>query len=241
MRAIILAAGRGSRLGVLTEEKPKALVEFNGRSLIDRATASLHEGGVTEIGIVTGYRGEMLKSFADRTFINPNWNTTGIFESLTAAISWLSEAPCIVSYGDIFYSPKVISGLIKAQADIAVSYDVNAVSLWSQRFGDPLLDLERFKMNGDNISVIGGRGTALEEIEGQYMGTFKLTPTIWDKLLQVRNGLPVETRSGVDMTSLFAALIGAGCQIAGIANVLPWGEIDTPSDIRLYEEIYPDL
>ena len=51
MRAIILAAGRGSRMKALTSDKPKCLVELRGRSLLERQLEALRGGGVSEIGI----------------------------------------------------------------------------------------------------------------------------------------------------------------------------------------------
>ena len=60
MRAIILAAGRGSRLGHLGNDRPKCFVELEGKPLIERQIAALRRGGADEIGVVRGYRAEMI-------------------------------------------------------------------------------------------------------------------------------------------------------------------------------------
>ena len=60
MRGLILAAGRGSRMGPLGDDRPKCMVELNGRPLLDRQIAALRRGGVEEVGIVRGYRAEIL-------------------------------------------------------------------------------------------------------------------------------------------------------------------------------------
>ena len=60
MRALILAAGRGSRMGHLGDDRPKCLVELEGKPLIERQIAALRRGGVDEIGVVRGYRAEMI-------------------------------------------------------------------------------------------------------------------------------------------------------------------------------------
>ncbi|MFZ9450262.1 MAG: NTP transferase domain-containing protein, partial [Alphaproteobacteria bacterium] len=62
MRAIILAAGRGSRMRQLTDERPKCLVPLRGRPLLEWQLEALRGAGIREIGIVTGYRREMLAS-----------------------------------------------------------------------------------------------------------------------------------------------------------------------------------
>lgn len=241
MKAILLAAGRGSRLGSLTDERPKALVEFNGVPLVRRAVDTLRAGGISQVGIVGGYKSQMLQRFADRMFINPDWDRTGIFHSLGCAREWLEEAPCLVSYGDIFYSPRLVADLVKTDGDVAMAYDPDAVSLWKHRFDDPLVDMERFALADGRVRAIGGKPATLDEVEGQYMGLFRLTPHSWQLLLDARARLPQERRDNIDMTSLFSLLVQGGTRIAGTPTVDPWGEIDCPSDVKLYERLYPSL
>ena len=73
MRALILAAGRGSRMGSLGDDRPKCLVELDGRPLLDRQLAPLRRGGAEEIGIVSGYRAEMLNASGLSYFENKRW------------------------------------------------------------------------------------------------------------------------------------------------------------------------
>ncbi|MFJ2713495.1 NTP transferase domain-containing protein [Pseudomonas sp. NPDC087346] len=241
MKAIILAAGRGSRLGSLTDQRPKALVEFNKTPLIERTVRTLRAAGISEIGIVAGYRSDMLESYADRLFINPLWSTTGIRQSLSAAAEWLDSQPCVVSYGDIFYSPTLVRDLMQKDENIDLGYDPQAVRLWQQRFDNPLDDMERFIIDNGRICQIGHRAESLEQIQGQYMGLFKLTPTGWRALNEQLQGLSTEQRDQVDMTSLFSRAIEAGVRVGGTPTNEPWGEIDCPSDVLLYERIYPQL
>ncbi len=241
MKAIILAAGRGSRLGGLTGERPKALVTFNGVPLVERAIRSLRAGGITEIGIVAGYRSSMLAPYADRLFMNLKWDTTGIFHSLSTACEWLDSQPCLVSYGDIFYSPELVAAMVQKDEDIDVAFDPHAVKLWHQRFDCPLDDMERFVINNGRVAEVGHPAETLAQIQGQYMGLFKLRPRGWHSLKSRVERLKVSQREQVDMTSVFALLIEAGVRIGGTPTTDPWGEIDRPSDVQLYERIYPDL
>lgn len=241
MKAILLAAGRGSRLGSLTDEKPKALVEFNGVPLVRRAVDSLRTGGISQVGIVCGYRWQMLAQYADHVFINPDWASTGIFQSLSCASEWLESEPCLVSYGDIFYSPRLVAELIKSTQDTDLAYDPNAVTLWKHRYDNPLDDIERFEVADGRIAAIGGRAATLEEVQGQYMGLFRLTPSSWRLLLDTRERLPAEQRANIDMTSLFSLLIQSGVKVVGTPSATPWGEIDCPSDVKLYEQLYPAI
>lgn len=242
MRALLLAAGRGSRLKNLTDDKPKSLVAFNGEPLMSRAIRSLRGGGASEIGIVAGYRSEALAPYADRMFMNHDWSTTGIFHSLCMAAPWLERETCLVSYSDIFYSHELVQRLAETPGDIVVAYDPNAIRLWQQRFDDPLADLERFSVDANNdIREIGGRAASLDEIQGQYMGLLKLTPAGWETIQAAQRTVPSEKRANIDMTSLLALAIAAGHALRAVPNPLPWGEVDCPSDIDLYERLYPHL
>ncbi|MCO7261713.1 phosphocholine cytidylyltransferase family protein [Dickeya zeae] len=241
MKGILLVAGRGSRLGDITNEKPKSLVELNGQSLLQRAIDSLKKGGVDNIAAVGGYRSEMIEPYADRLFINGNWEGTSIFSSLLCAREWLKTETCIISYGDIFYSHHLVESLIKSTGDINLTYDPNAVELWKKRNEDPLSDLESFRIDNGRIVGIGGRIKSLDEVQGQYMGLFKITPQAWSWIENFISSLSQHEIENIDMTNLFSKLINSGHHVFGTKNEYPWGEIDTPSDISLYHKIYPNV
>jgi L-glutamine-phosphate cytidylyltransferase len=236
MKALILAAGRGSRLGSLTSEKPKGMVELGGRSLIARAIASLQAGGCTEIGLATGYRAEVLDGLASRTFHNPRWAETNMVMSLAAAADWLRAGPVIVSYSDIFYTPQTVKDLCAAPADIAISYDKDWRALWEARSGDPLADAESFQRDSQGRLIeIGRRARSLAEIQGQYMGLLKFTPAGWAKVESLLSSLIPAQRDKLDMTGLLARLLAQGTAIGTVVQTGVWGECDTPGDLQLYE------
>ena len=85
MKAIILAAGRGSRLGNYTKELPKALVDINGKSLIERQISSLRKHGVNEIFVVTGYKKNKHVLKDVEYFFNPKYSKTEQLGSLMVA------------------------------------------------------------------------------------------------------------------------------------------------------------
>jgi choline kinase len=158
MKAIILAAGRGSRMKHLTEERPKCLVELHGKALLDWQLGALREAGISEIAIVTGYKRELLANRGLTEFHNPRWAETNMVASLACAQDWLRKGTCIVSYSDIFYSVCAVKALIASESFLALTYDVNWLKLWSKRFGDPLLDAESFRLSSENtLAEIGKR------------------------------------------------------------------------------------
>src|SRR5580700_1356503 len=123
MRAVILAAGRGSRLGAISDDRPKCLVPLAQKPLIERQISALRGGGISSIGVVRGYRGEMINLAGITYFENPRWAETNMVMSLVAAGEWLRSSDVVISYADIFYSQDVVRDLAAAPGDLVISYD----------------------------------------------------------------------------------------------------------------------
>jgi len=238
MRAVILAAGRGSRMGQLGNGRPKCLIELAGRPLIEYQIAALRRGGADEIGVVRGYRAEMIDLPGLVCFSNKRWARTNMVMSLATAASWLSSGPLIVSYADIFYSSGVVSSLVAAPGKLVTSYDRDWRSLWARRFTDPLADAETFRVNADGrLLEIGGKTTQIEDIQGQYMGLLKFTAEAWYAVEAVLSTLDETARDHLDMTGLLRRLLMADFPIHTVGTSGQWGEIDNPRDAALYEKM----
>jgi choline kinase len=237
MRALILAAGRGSRMGSLGDDRPKCLVELDGRPLLDRQIAALRRGGAQEIGVVRGYRPEMLTFPGLTYFDNERWAETNMVMSLTAAAAWLRAGPVIVSYADIFYRHDLVRGLAEAPGALVISYDRQWRRLWTRRFADPLSDAETFRIDAaGKLLEIGGKTTNLEDIEGQDMGLLKLTPPAWNAAEALLATLDKPIRDRLDMTGLLGRLLAAkAVSISTFGTDGQWGEIDNPEDVALYQ------
>jgi L-glutamine-phosphate cytidylyltransferase len=237
MRALILAAGRGSRLRQLGDERPKCLVELAGRPLIERQVAALRRGGIGEIGVVRGYRAEMLAFAGLSYFDNARWAQTNMVASLVTAAAWLRAGPVIVSYADIFYRAALVHSLSVADGDLVITYDRAWRTLWTRRFADPLADAETFRTSdAGELLEIGGRTHRIEEIQGQYMGLLKFTPAAWRAVEALLHDLEATARDRLDMTGMLRRLLAAGTVRMGtVGTDGQWGEIDNPGDIALYE------
>lgn len=241
MLATILAAGRGSRLGAATEDRPKCMVELRGRPLIQRQVAALRGGGISRIGVVRGYQAEKIDLPGVTYFQNPRWAATNMVMSLARAEAWLRSEPVLVSYGDIFYGQDVVKALACSPGDLAIAYDPNWRNLWARRFADPLSDAETFRTDaGGYLIEIGGRTTRIEDIQGQYMGLLKFTPRAWEAVETVLSGLDEKSRDALDMTSLLRRLLDSNFPIRTVRVDAQWGEIDSSGDLELYEQMIRD-
>lgn len=235
-RAIILAAGRGSRMGAMTAAQPKCFTLLHGRRLLDWQLIALRSAGITDIAIVRGYCGDRFTEPVTY-FENPRWAQTNMVQTLAAARDWLIEEECIISYSDIFYSAETVRSLMFSLSAMAISYDPDWLALWQKRFADPLQDAETFRRNSDGtLAEIGQRSDSLNVIEGQYMGLLKLTPDGWSDVATVLQ----ELGSGadrLDMTSLLSLGLSRGWRIDTVPVAGPWGEVDSASDLAAYSGV----
>lgn len=232
---IILAAGRGSRLLSLTDEKPKCLVELAGKPLLHWQLEAFRESGIENVTVIRGYKKERLQGDFN-TLENPNWQNTNMVSTLMAADELLSSGPALVSYSDIVYSPAHLTALRETEGDIAICYDQNWAALWSLRFADPLGDAETFRVTGSVVTEIGGKTDTVTDIQGQYMGLLKFTPQGWATVREFLSDLGEHETARLDMTGMLSRLIKAGVTINGCPVDGGWVEVDHPEDIRLYEE-----
>jgi choline kinase len=240
MQAIILAAGRGSRMDELTDDRPKCLVDLRGKPLLEWQVDALRRGGAEEIAIVSGYRREALAAWGLQEFHNCRWNETNMVYSLMQATTLLEKKTCIISYSDIFYDYSIINSLKDSDADIVISYDINWISLWTQRFGNPLLDAETFQLHPNGtVKEIGGKPTSIEDVEGQYMGLLRITPTGWSRIKKIYSTLSPQRRQSIHMTGLLQVLIDDGrIPVHAIPYSGEWGEVDNKNDIKFYNESF---
>lgn len=236
MKAIILAAGRGSRMKSLTNEHPKCLVKLRGKTLLDWQLDALRDAGISEIAIVTGYKRELLNNQGLFEFHNSRWADTNMVSSLACAAPWLQDAPCIVSYSDIFYSHQAPKSLMDCTADLAVTYDPNWLGLWTRRFGNPLLDAETFRLTpSKSLFEIGLKPKSVEEIQGQYMGLLRFSPLGWNEVLKILETLKPQQCDKIHMTGTLQKVIEAKrIDIFALPYHGEWGEIDSIEDLDVY-------
>lgn len=236
--AIILAAGRGSRMGELTTAKPKCLTELAGKTLLEHQITALRYAGLANIAVVRGYQRDKISHSGLTFFENRNWRESNMVSSLIEAAPWLENHACIVSYSDIFYAPTIPLALVKDHSDIAISYDLAWLSLWSERFDDPLSDAESFRLDERGyLSSIGKKARNLQEIEGQFMGLLHFTPEGWRQVRGYLTGLDRECISSLDMTMLLNRLLEAGIAVKAVPVEGQWGEVDQASDLAVYERL----
>ena len=234
MRAVILAAGRGSRMGYLTNAQPKCRTKLFGKPLIQWQLDSLSQAGIENVAIVRGYLADSFEMDV-KYFDNDRWDETNMVVSLVSADEWLSKYDCIVSYSDIVYSYAIVKKLMALQDDIAIAYDPNWQTLWEKRFEDPLSDAESFKFENNLLLDIGNKSPGIDQIKGQYMGLLRFSPAGWKKVKSYLTALSQKQCDRMDMTMLLQRLLLSKVAIGIVPVDDEWYEVDSENDVRVYE------
>ncbi len=244
-KAIILAAGQGSRMNKITSDLPKALIPFLGFPIISYQIRVLRQMGIEDIVIVRGYCSEKF-NIDDVRYCNVLQNGNMVNSLFSAKLELNEEV--LISYGDIIYSPIVLETIMKCKHDIAVAYDSQWQNLYTARFDNPYEDAESFVINNESrIINIGEKNPSLNT-KGQFIGLLKLSVDgtqlfkyIYDELKgKYWNKLFIRNRKFQDIytTDFLQALIDRGHQIYGCEIKKNWLEFDTSSDIKRYTDYY---
>jgi choline kinase len=235
MILIVLASGRGSRLGSLTKNKPKCLIKiYKSKTLIDYISKNFEF--FEKVIVVTGYKSDILKKnlkFNNIKFIyNINYSTTNMVESLMLAKSKIKKNDIIVSYSDIFFDQKILKLLIKKKNNI-LPLNINWVKSWRTRY--KLLsrikkDAENIIVNKKRIKKIGGRIMGrLPKL--QYMGILKITNNTFLKMYKFYKEL---NDKKINMTEFINLIIQK--KIANFDYMTTnkfWYEVDNAQDLRI--------
>ena len=237
MKAVILSAGQGSRLGALTHDRPKCLIAFNGRSLLDRQLDTLAANGVDEVVVVTGFRDAQVEAAIAargsigprvRTLFNPFYKVADNLGSLFIARDELA-GEVLVWNGDTLVSDALMARVVANRSpgicvtiDRKDRYDADDMKVIADPDGRLRAIGKRIAtgVNAESIGLLAFRGDGAARFRGaieRAMRTKEGT-TIW--YLRVIHHLAQNGEVGT-------------LDIAGEE----WGEVDVPEDVARAEDL----
>ena len=241
MKAIILAAGMGTRLGKYTENLPKGMLEFNGKALIEWQVLKLREAGVTDISIITGYMGDRIRISDVTYFHNENFATTNMVESLMCAREILND-DVLVAYGDVIYTSKLAQLAVHYDGDIGVAADRSWRNYWIARYGTTEADLESLAIENGKIVELGLPREESSGIDFRYIGLIKFSAMGMRKALEIYDKKKDKNEHWVQsgnefkqgyMTDLLNEIIIEGEAVSPIVTDGGWVEFDTVEDYEV--------
>ena len=245
MKAIIYAAGIGKRLEGVFGKRPKILLPFGGRSLLDWHLQRLTEVGVRQLVMVTGYeRGQIEAALnvlrprhplAISTRVNPDF-TEGSVLSFHASIPDLESAtePVLLMDGDVLYPAEMLRRLVQSKHSTALLIDRD----YSTADDDPVLVPIKDGKPCDFRKKWSGEA----EVVGESIGFFKVDPADLPLLIEETHERSTGAGRADSYDDVTRALVLAGRFGYEDVTGLPWMEIDFPGDVgRAKDEVLPAI
>jgi choline kinase len=236
MKAIILSAGQGSRLGHMVDDKPKCLIDFNGRSLLDRQLDTLDANGVNEAVVVTGFRDELVEQAIAarsggprvRTVFNPFYKVADNTGSLFMAREELS-GECLVWNGDTLVSRDLMRRVVaNGRTGICVTIDRK------DSYDDD--DMKVIEEAG-RLKAIGKR-LPLASVNAESIGLLAFRSGGAE---QFREAIERAIRTPEGTTIWYLRVIHHIAQAADVWTLdikgEEWGEVDFPADVKAAREL----
>jgi choline kinase len=242
MRAIIVAAGMGRRLAPYTDDRPKCLVEVNGRSILERQLDAYRAAGVDDIRVVRGYLAERIALPGLRYYENASYRTNNILASLFFAEEAM-EGGFFFSYSDIVFRPEVVRALVAAPADYGLVIDRRWGDAYEGRDQHPVSEAELARVEGGRVLAVGKRRVARAEAYGEFIGLAKFSSSAAATLRREYRGLertlgpaaPFGDAPRLEvayLTDLLNHLLAAGEVMHSVDIDGGWREIDTTQDLE---------
>lgn len=237
MRAIILAAGRGSRLAPLTDDRPKPLVEVLGRSLLLRTVDRLREAGIEDrdVVIVTGYRADMIEAVMRKEGLrcelvaNARWHDWNSFNSLLVARDALRGSDFLQFEGDVVFDERVLPRVLGAPGGAVLAVEVR-----------PMPDEEAMKAVVDDAGALRELSKTLDAARsiGEYVGITRLDAATAELVFDDLARFEAEGITHEYYDHSYHRLAVAGAARFGIVDIADCEalEIDDTVDLRRAEQ-----
>ena len=241
-KALIVAAGLGSRLKGHTENTPKCMLDFGGKTLLQRQLFSYKKNGVDDISLIRGYKKNKINYKGIRYFDNDDYKDNNILNSIFYGEEAIN-GNIIISYSDILFEPFIVKRAMESDHDISVIVDVDWRDYYINRKDHPLSEAENVIFNSNNEVVkIGKIASEKEEVHGEFIGMIKLNQRgckifkenfhrvkklYWNKPFQ-----RAKIFQKAYLTDMIQELVDIGVKVHCVVIKRGWKEIDTVEDYK---------
>ncbi len=244
MKAVILAAGRGRRLGSAGEERPKILLRFGGRTLLQRHIEILEHCGVTDIAVVVGFRAPLVRDEIRRLgragrvrlIENARYTEGSVVSLWAAAAAFASEGATLLMDGDVLYDWRLMQRLTQSRMENCLLMD---------REIEPGEEPVKLCIAANRIVDFHKKPKHHHDFHGESVGFFRLSAPIGAALLAGAAEYVATGRHDQEYEEPLRDLILASApDVFGYEDItgLPWAEIDFPLDVaRARKKVVPRL
>jgi len=241
-KALIIAAGLGSRLKKHTTNLPKCMLDFGGKTLLQRQLDSYKKCGIKDISLVKGYKKEKINYKGIKYFENTDFKNNNILNSIFYAEK-IINGNIIISYSDILFDASVVQRTLDSDHDISVVVDIDWRGYYVGRKDHPISEAENVIFNSNNeVEKIGKINTGNEDVHGEFIGMIKLSnrgteifKQHFNRLKKIYWNKPFQ-RSKIFqkayLTDFIQELVDIGVKVHCVIIESGWKEIDTVEDYK---------
>ncbi len=241
-KALIIAAGLGSRLKKHTENLPKCMLDFGGKTLLQRQLDVYKKCGVSDISLIRGYKKEKINYKNIKYFDNKDFKKNNVLNSIFYAEKVIN-GNIIISYSDILFDSVAVKRLLNSDHDISVVVDIDWRGYYVGRKDHPITEAENVIFNSNNeVEKIGKINKGNDDVHGEFIGMIKLTDRgakifkqhfhrlkkiYWNKPFQ-----RAKTFQNAYLTDMIQELVDIGIKVHCVIIESGWKEIDTVEDYK---------
>jgi choline kinase len=241
VKAVILAAGQGTRIRAVHGEHPKCLIEVDNTTILDHQLDALSKAGINDVAIVVGYEKQQIMNHVMSRrlsriqrihFIeNPAFAITNNIYSLWLAVDWVRGGSFVVLNADVIFDAEILDTAVQAQAPISMIVD----PLWRD-------ETMKVIIHGDRV-VHMSKKISREQFSGTYIGITIFAKTIQERFIQKLNTLISAGRVNDFFNIAVQELADEGIRVGySSTDGLAWAEIDDPGDLSFAQQnVFPQL
>jgi dTDP-glucose pyrophosphorylase len=228
-KAVVLAAGRGIRLGALTDHTPKPLLQVGGRPVLTRILDGLKSAGIQEVFVVVGYRGDQVErelGNGSGIGLNIQYATQGSAEGTAKAVGlarrFVGADRFFVGWADILVWPDNYERLLRAADETDAAMAVNEVA-------DPTTGAAVYVDHAMSVTHLVEKPAAgTSKTQWNNAGLFVLPNEIWPFI----DALQPSSRGEFELPQAIAAYVASGGTVRAVPIDGPWFDIGTPADLE---------
>ncbi len=235
-QAVILAAGRGTRMGNMTEEIPKPMLPIQGRPMLEHILERLHKSGISRFLIVIGYHGETIRRHFEKTKpsgfeIEFSWQNpvNGTGSGALLAREFARQEPFLLSFGDILCDPAEYvrsNRILSDDPGTAGTVAVKAV-------GDPWQGAAVYEEQGRITRIVEKPPRGSSTTRWNSAGFYSFRPVIFDYLSRLRPS----SRGEYELTSGLDSMLADGLDLHISPIEGPWRDVGRPEDLMAANDI----
>lgn len=233
MKALILAAGLGSRLAPITDNLPKSLVPVNGKPIIFKQIENLHENGITDITVISGYKADVLEKaihekYPDIKVIESvNYATTNNMYSAYLGIKAIGTEGFLMMNADVFHDASIEAALIACHAKNAIVVDIG-------RYNEESMKV--IEKNGRLVEI--SKAISKEDALGSSIDVYKFNAdgakAFFAKCVEyIEIKKELKKWSEVALNDILSEIKFEACPLDG-----KWFEIDNHDDLAAAEKLF---